>query len=340
MVVIKNSMYYKSIYYVLLMVIFGVLAYLFLNSGFTTETKVVVNYEDTSEIFYKVNYMDNKYDDMNNNKYVSSMIDDIDISYIYDNILSEYISGYYKYSVSGYLIAYEDDITNSLWEKKYQLVDEKTVVLDKNKINSIKIEDSFIFDFKTYRNEIQQFVNDSGIDVNGYMHIRINILEFLNFNDMENEYSDNKVITLNIPLNQDVFKITVNNLDNKDSYYEFNNKRAMNLIFLLIGAFCLALSFTFLVMVFKQIIYIHNVQSRYKRDLKTILSKYDECIVKVKSLYTNKKYNMIYVESFSELMDVYYKRCKMISFKEIKRDCESVFVIIDGEDAWIYKLVV
>ena len=48
---------------------------------------------------------------------------------------------------------------------------------------------------------------------------------------------------------------------------------------------------------------------------------------------------MIYVDSFNELMDVYYKKCKMISFKEVKRDFESIFVIIDGEDAWIYKLI-
>lgn len=339
-VVIKNSMYYKSIYYVLLMVIFGVLAYLFLDSGFTTETRVVVNYDDSSEVFYTVNYIDNKYDNINSNKYVSNMVDDIDISYIYNNVLSDYVSGYYRYSVVGYLTAYEDDITNSLWERKYQLVDEKTVLIDENKVNNIKIEDNFNFDFKTYRNEIQQFVNDSGIEVSGYMHIRINILEFLNFNNMQNEYSDSKVITINIPLNEDVFKVTVNNIDNNDSYYEFNNKRAMNIIFLLIGTFCMALSFSFLVMVVRQFIFIYNIQSKYKRDLKTILSKYDECIVKVKNLYTNKKYNMIYVESFSELMDVYYKRCKMISYKEVKRDCESVFVIIDGDDAWIYKLVV
>ena len=63
----KNSMFYKSLYYVLLMVIFGVLAYLFLNSGFNTETKVVVSYEDNSDVSYKVNYIDNEYDDLYNN---------------------------------------------------------------------------------------------------------------------------------------------------------------------------------------------------------------------------------------------------------------------------------
>ena len=335
----KNSMFYKSLYYVLLMVIFGVLAYLFLNSGFNTETKVVVSYEDNSDVSYKVNYIDNEYDDLYNNKYISSMVDDIDINFNYNNLLSEYVNGYYKYNVVGYLVAYEDDITNSLWKREYQLVDEKTFVIDSNKVNSIKILDNFNFDFKKYRDEIKQFINDSNIDVLGYMHIRINILEFLNFNDMENEYSDSKVITLNIPLTDDIFKINVNNLSDKDSYYEFSNKKAMNIVFLLIGAFCLALAISSLVMVFKQFIFIYDIQSKYKRDLNRILSKYDKSIIKVKKFYTKKKYNMIYVDSFNELMDVYYKKCKMISFKEVKRDFESIFVIIDGEDAWIYKLI-
>ncbi len=161
-------MYYKSLYYVLLMVIFGVLSYLFLNSGFNTETKIVVNYEDNSDVYFTVNYYNSEYDDLYNDKYVSSMVDDIDINFNYNNLFSEYVNGYYKYNVVGYLTAYEDDITNSLWKREYQLLDEKTFVIDGNKDNSIKILDSFNFEFKTYRNEIQQFINDSDIDVLGY----------------------------------------------------------------------------------------------------------------------------------------------------------------------------
>ena len=141
---------------------------------------------------------------------------------------------------------------------------------------------------------------------------------------MDNEYADDKVITINIPLTEDIFKINVNNLNEKDSYYEFSSKKAMNIVLLIIGAFCISVSLALFV---------------YNKELKKILSKYDNCIVKVKRFYVNKKYNMIYVDSFSELMDVYEKKNKMISFKEVKRSSESIFVIIDDDDAWIYKLI-
>ena len=321
------------------MVIFGVFAYLFLISGFNTKTKVYVNYEDSSNVFYDVKYIDNKYNNLYNDRYVSAMVDYIDINYVYNNIISEYVSGYYKYSIDGYLVTYEKNVKDSLWERKYRLVEEKSVVLDKNNINNIKIDDSFKFDFKKYRDEVLKFINDYDIVVSGYMNIRINISEFLTFNSLDNEYVDDKVINIIIPLTDDIFKINTSNTLDKDSYYEFTNKKAMNIIFILVGAFCLSFMLTSFVMIIRQFKIIYNKQSKYNRELNKILSKYDDCIVRVNRFYVNKKYNMIYVDSFTELMDVYEKKNKMISFKEIKRDSESIFVIIDENDAWIYKLI-
>ena len=320
------------------MVVYGIFAYLFLYSGFNTNTKVRVNYEDKSDIYYKVNYKDDSYNSTYNDKYVSDMVKNIELEYTYDNLISEYVSGYYKYSVVGYLIAYEDDIANSLWERKYELVKENVKVIDEGDVNNIKIDDRVVIDYNKYKRELQKFIDDYGIDVDGYLHVRINVMQSLNFDSLDNEYSDEKVITLNIPLSEEVFKIKVNNINNRDSYYEFSKNRSMNIIFLVIGAFSLALSISSVLMVIKQFKYLKDRQSKYKKELKKILSKYEDCIVNVNKLYVNKKYNMIYVNSFLELMDVYNKKGKMISYKEVKRDSEAIFVIIDLDDAWIYRL--
>jgi len=332
-------MYYRSVFYVILMVVYGVLGYIFLDSGFNTKTKVRVDYEDNSNVYYDVKYLDDNYNDTDNGKYVSNMVNYIDMKYIYNNIISEYVSGYYKYNVEGYLIAYEDDITDSLWERKYELFKDKVVVIDQNDVNNIKIDDKLIIDYRKYRNEILDFIDEYDIDVNGYLHVRINIMEFLNFDNMDNEYADSKVISVNIPLTDDIFKIKVNNIDNVDSYYEFSSNKSMNIVFLVIGAFCLAMTVSSIVMVIRQFIVIYNNQNKYNKEINRILSKYEECIVCVKRFYVNRKYNMIYVSSFDELMDVYDKKNKMISFKETKKDKEAIFVIIDEDDAWIYKLI-
>ena len=339
MVIIKNKvMYYRSICYAFLLVLFCIFGYIFVDSGLNTKTKVRVEYQDKSEVGYYVNYLDNNYN-FNSDRYVSNMVDFIDIDYSYNNILSEYVSGYYRYSVDAYLIAYEEDITEDLWKREYNLIEEKTVVIDENNVNSIEIDDSFKIDFMKYRDEIYDFIGNYDIDVSGYLSVRINILEHLNFNSLNNEYADNKVIIINIPLTDNIFKINVNNIDDSDSYYEFSNNVSMNIVLLIIGVFCLSVAISLAVLVIRQFRLIYNKQSKYKKELNKILSKYDDCIVRVNRFYVKRKYNMIYVDSFDELMDVYENKNKMISFKEIKRDSESIFVIIDSDDAWIYKLV-
>ncbi len=337
-VIIKNKvMFYKSVYYALLMIIFGVLGYIFLDSGFNSKTRVKIEYEDSSDVYYKVNYIDSV-QDIDGDRYLSNMVDSIDITYNYNNLISEYINGYYKYDVTASLITYEDDITDSLWERNYELVKQETVVIDEKDINSIKIADSFKVDYKKYREEIYKFIDTFGINVEGYLSVKINITESLNFNSLDNEYVDNKVITINIPLTKDLFKIEIQNIDSKNSCYEFTSDQTMNFVLLIIGVFCGSVSLSLGILVIRQFKIIYNKQSKYKRTLNKILSKYDECIVKIKRFYVKKKYNLIYVDTFDELIDIYNSKNKMISFKEVKKDSEAIFVIIDEDDAWIYKL--
>ena len=70
------------------MIIYGVLAYLFLYSGFNTKTRVKVEYEDSSNVYYKVNFLDSEYSNTYNDKYVSDMVKYIDVNYIYNNLIS------------------------------------------------------------------------------------------------------------------------------------------------------------------------------------------------------------------------------------------------------------
>lgn len=338
-VIIKNSiLYYRFLYYVILMALFGVFGYMFLYSGFNTKTMIEVDYYNKSDVSYDVKYINDEYT-TDGNKFVSTMVDYIDLKFKYDNFLSEYVCGFYRYNVEAYLTAYEDDINSTLWERKHYLINEKTELLDRNEIDTINIEDGFRIDFQEYRDEIYEFMDTSKVDINGYLNIKINIMEFLDFNSLNNEYADNKVISVKIPLTDDIFEIDVKNLNDRDRYYEFTNKVSMNIIMLLIGTFCSSVAISLGILVVRQFILIYNRQSKYTKELKMILSKYDNCIVKVNRLYVNKKYNMIYVDSFSELLDVYDKLGQMISFKEIKRGVEASFVIIDNDNAWIYKLV-
>ena len=57
---VKNKIYYKSLFYVFLMVIYGILTYVFLWVGFNTKTKIRVDYQDIGDVYYDVKYVDAK----------------------------------------------------------------------------------------------------------------------------------------------------------------------------------------------------------------------------------------------------------------------------------------
>ena len=72
--------------------------------------------------------------------------------------------------------------------------------------------------------------------------------------------------------------------------HEFVSDKAMNIVFLIIGAFCTSVSIALLILVIHQFKIINDMENEYNKQLDKILSKYDEKIVKIKRFYVSKKY--------------------------------------------------
>ena len=104
------------------------------------------------------------------------------------------------------------------------------------------------------------------------------------------------------------------------------------------GIFSLSIGISFLVLTFRNLITTSKNENKYNREIKKILREHDDIIVKVNKFYSKEMYNLIYVDSFKELMDVYKKVGTPISFKEVKRNSTEIFVITDDESAWIYEM--
>jgi len=321
----NNSIYYRSLYYVILMVLFMMLGYMFFVSGIDNKTKIKTYYQSNSDVDYKINYEDE----------LNTEIKNIDFNYKYSSVFSENMNGYYKYNVLAYLYAYGDNISDTIWFRKYDLVDEKIVSINNN--DNVELRDSFKLNFKKYQSELSAFIDSQEDEINGYLNIKINVIEYLNINDEINNRFKDRVININVPINDNPI-IDIDNVSVEDSYFNFNTHNIMNFVLITLSLFCFSVSIALLALMIRQFKIINDRQNKYSKRLKKLLHSYDYCIVKVNKLYVNKKYNMIYVSNFDDLLDIYVSRNKMISFKEVKRGVESIFVIIDSNDAWIYKL--
>ena len=336
-------MKFRNVLYVIFMIFFSVFAYFLIDRGINTKTKVLVNYKNSSDVMYKVYLHDNDIynkDYLNMNlQYVSDMVDYIDMEFNYNDIFSKNINGYYSYSILVTLVAYTDNINESLWEKEYILVDNIVQVLNQNDLKKVNVSDNVIIDYDEYRAELDRFMDDYNLYVSGYLNVKFIIDENIDFDGIEKTISEKKNIDVIIPLSYDTFRINIINDNNKiDNYYDFSKKESVNYLLLILGALSLAVGISFFALIIRNIIIISKKEGKYNKELKRILREYDDIIVNVNKFYSKEKYNLIYVDSFKELMDVYKKVSNPISFKEIKKNSTAIFVITDEENAWIYEM--
>lgn len=328
----------KNVLYIAFMFIFIILAYFLIDRGVNTRTKIFVNYQDNSKVIYKVFLDDNNYMNMGE-RYTSDKVKYIDFEYDFKTLFSSKVNGYYSYNIDCNFVVYNDNVEDIIYQKRYILLDDKVETLNNNG-NTIDINSDVNVDYNKYKEELNKISKEYDKDVNGYLELRFNIFESLNFNGMDNTKEDNKQIKTIIPLGYDTFKINVvNNKENLDNYYDFSKKQSVNYLLMVLGAFSLSLGISFLALVIRDMFVIYRNENRYKRELKEIFNEYGDIIVSVKRFYNKKKYNLIYVDSFKELMDVYDKVGNPISYREVNKNHESIFLLMDGDNAWIYRMI-
>ena len=333
----------RMVFYTIISMVFMILSYLFIVSGIDMKTKIYVKYQQVDDISYVVNLLpntvyENDYLNMGGN-YIGSLVKDIDLDLKYNLIYARNITGYYVYNLKGTLVASEGE--DILWEKNYDLLADKVTVLDQNKVKDIRVKDRTSIDYQKYVNEINDFNKKYNMEVSGVLLVSFKLKTTLDFTGFKNTYDDTKEVKMVIPVTNEVFKIKILD-DNRefDSYNEMTNKEGVNYLFLVFGALCLSVGIAFLMVVIKNLLEINNKENKYVKELKKILNEHGDEIVNVYEFNNAKKYNLIYVDSFKELLDVYDKVDSPISFKELKKNQKAVFLIIENDNAWIYILKV
>ena len=332
----------KNVLYMALMIIFIVLAYLFLDRGLNVRTKVYVTYQEKSSVTYKVYLLDNdiyqnKYLNMNE-RYITNLVDYIDVDIDYQELFNHSLSGYYTYQVINTLVGYSDDINDSVF-KKEEKIDNKTEVLNQNNLSEITLSNNIKIDYHKYLLELKDYNNRYQTNLSGYLETRILVKENLDFFNKGNIQESEKEIKLLMPLSYETFKIDVKNDHNQiGSYNDFSKREKVNYIFLLIGILCALAAGFFLVMTIRNMINESKDERNYRRELKRILDSNGDILVKVNKINAKQKYNLIWVASFGELKDAYRRIENPISYKETKKNAETIFLMLDEESAWIYRL--
>ncbi len=261
-------------------------------------------------------------------EYVSSVVNDINLDFSYEAIYSR------KYTFnSNYYVVGELSIFDSKDKKKIRYKNEDLLV-DESKLNIsgeiISFSADTEIDFKHYKELASQYINDFGFS--GYAELDIGL--YLKDADVSR-----KISSVKIPLTEEAFVISTEDLDNQNQILVSNLKhKKIDSFYIFISVVCLLMDILLFVYLFNFIYMVKHLDNAYNSKLKSILKEYDDIIVNAINDYIiPDNVRVVMVESFEELLDARNSLDKPIVYERIN-NIKSKFYVEDSMTIYIYTM--
>ena len=338
---VRRKTYYakRLCFWLLIFTISYISCIYFINKSFDYKDATTVKYQDKQDIDYKVYLKKNDFyesdyldEDM---LYVSSLIKNIDINFIYDFLIEKPISLDFDYKIMGNLVITSPNGNKNYFNKKYVLLDSKKASI--NNAYKYEIKENIKIDYDYYNNLASSFKTQYAVDTESYLNVYLEI-DKKSKEDSQLEINDKSIASINIPLSQRSLEIKFDVPDTSDTKNViingeliFNNKIIiLEVVIILIAIFSL-------VKIVKIIIKIKPKKTKYEKFIKKILKEYDRLIVETTTLF-DENANIIKINKFEELLDVRDNLKLPVMHYNIENGKRSYFYIKDNNDIYLFDL--
>lgn len=341
--------------HVLSYIIYSLLIVLFISASFVLYFKsknnvkyVNVNYNQKENVDYKVYLKPNKFFDTSyltksdSKTFISSLIKYIDIDFLYNISYDQSLSGQYEYYIRGTLEANKTNSeTGNYWNKEYTLLDR--VVKQYSNVKNINIAENVKVDYQKYNDLLNSFKSELLLSADGKFKVELIIKNTIQMEEINENKVSEIAIPIEIPLSIQSVDISIDSISNDakkgtiDAQIEVED--SLFTLYFRISIVCAAITVLLIILFISKIIFNIKNQNKYLKELNNILSSYDSIVVNVeKSSIDLKKYNVIRVSSFEELLDAHSEVRLPINFIEIRKNRECAFILINNDMAWVYKM--
>ncbi len=310
-----------------------------INKTFKNPGGEIITYTEKGNVDYKVYLKKNVfYDKPFLNKdmvYVASLIDKIVINYNYDFNVDQASDIEYKYNIVAKLFITSQNNSKTFFEKEYVLLDAVSDEIHNKK--SFNINKDVTINYAEYNNLANQFKSNYAISTISYLDVYLQVIEHgKDTNDYKLE-SSNKTL-LRIPISEQEVNI---NLDNEKVNEEKQVVSETNVLIKHKRCICVDIVLFTILMVslirlVRRISIIINRHSYYDRYIRRLLHAYDRIIVNVTTAPNLKKYNVINVETFNELIDVRDNTKEPIKYYVIEPHRKCEFFVTNDKDLYLF----
>lgn len=308
----------------------------FLILYFDRSKNYTVNYDENSNINYKVFLNENSYYDKNylneNNEFISKLINYIEANFNYNISTNEdNIDLKYSYKIEANVSVKKKRNDKSIYNFTEILIDTKNL----NSISKGIINESINIDYQKYNTLISGFIQTYKLDdVDSILTINM----YININEPCKNSSKKETISMSIPLTENTFNISTNDiLSNKNDNIIVCEKRYTNtfiyLMFFIISILYLGF------MIYKLIIFIKNNQTPYDiyhKELSKILNTYSSYIQEINNININ-DYKVWNVKTFEDILEISDRSSKPILMFDNKNKVSFIIPDIDNK-IYLYEL--
>lgn len=317
---------------VILTIILFIGAFYAMYKAFHFSSDEKVTYYESSDSQYTVCLNKNSYYNQeclpSGMQYLSSIVNNVGVDFSYNVNFSDDIDYKFSYYVVANLKIYDDSNEDKILYNNDDLLAERQVLSgesDKIDINSsVKVQyDKYLEYFNNYKKDYS--LNAKGV---------INVLLYV-----DDSYDTRVVSSINIPLGEQTFSVSVNDINaNKQSVsLNSNSWNNYNEISAFLGAFLSLICLMFIVKLIKYVTYSFDRKSKYESLINHILKEYDDSIVSVKDYSIDSDKKLVKVLNFKELLDVKNSINKPIIYSKVN-NVKSNFIVED--DSIIYKYTI
>ena len=322
-----------------------ILGELLIIAGIKHGEDISINYEEKSAIDYRVYLKPNKFFETSflpaGRTYITSLIDYLDIDYTYGFEFDAPVSGDYSYYFVATLSA--DRITNSAstggnyWSRDYALTEPISGKIDNAR--TLNLDYNLKVDYEKYNKILSEFKATYSLAAEGTLKVAMVIK-----GEVANEKLDDPIaldtnLSLSVPLTEQSIEVsaatdTTENQHNITSHIDGDSPSYLTMRIVGVVACAGAIALAIVAFCLRKKL---KHASRYEDKIKKILSDYDSVIVDVDQQPKLTGVNVLTVNDFDELLDVYNSIHLPISYY---RDSKSAnFIIINEKMAWRYTIV-
>ena len=330
----------KIILYGLLLCTSLVLAILFFTGSFSFKAGEFINYEEKSNVDYKVYLKENDFYETNylgkDMAYVASLIDYIDVTFNYGFNIDTKSNVDFTYDAIGVLTISDPSGENAFFEKEYNLLESSRDTIEKD--TTYNVTKSINIDYNYYNRLANQFRTSYGVDTTSTLTVYFRVKQ--EGDNGSYNLNNNSNMSLVIPLSQKAVNIKLDYKEINQTNKVLNDSLVLvnNYLYIALGTLLIIVAMIITVKMIRLIKKIIPDKSTYDKYVNKILKEYDRLIIETTTAPRIKESKVISVNKFEELLDARDNLKLPIKYYIVQEHQEGYFYISHEDELYLLSI--